>query len=425
MKDKVSKKSRIVLTILAAVLALLVCGAVIGTVCVNKYLDKIKKIDNDNIEIIPPEDEIFETDLPPEEWSTPDETTVLFSDETSAAEDITSESADITTPEDTTSEPADETTANSPESDTLPVETTAAVMTSAATTAAESIVMTPTETKPATDRQSTSTTIILPYENVLPKDIKLTPVDSLDDEGLLNIMIVGQDAGAAGKRTRTDSMMLLSINKDTGRISLVSFLRDLYVQIPGYSDNRLNTPYLFGGFPLLYKAMEVNFGIHVDCGFVIDFDGFKKVIDVLGGVDIELTAAEAKYMKLGTERAIYHMDGATALSYSRIRHLDSDFGRANRQRNVMYAIYEMVQKMSLVDLLKLVDTIMPYMQTDMDNSKMLSTITSCYKLLGNELYTYKIPAQDAFSFAYVRGMAVILPNLPKNRAYLQYYLGLK
>ncbi len=95
---------------------------------------------------------------------------------------------------------------------------------------------------------------------------------------------------------------------------MISFLRDLYVQIPGgYSDNRLNAAYVFGGFPLLMDTLHTNFGVSIDGCFEVDFSGFQSVIDILGGVDIEMTSKEAKTINIGTEAGVYHLMGQRPL----------------------------------------------------------------------------------------------------------------
>ena len=408
------KKKKTLIIVLIAILSVLVAAVIAGGAVVTRYLNKINKIDNDNIETIPPGSEEFDTDVPPDFWENSDILIITDDDpDPAVTSDESTQTGEPQTGGDETTVPDEPVTAGNPEETSSPEQTEE-------TTQPEQTTETPVT------KITGPTMVTLPYENVVPGNIDWTPVESLDDEKLLNILIVGQDDGAAGERTRTDSMMLFSINKSTGRMALISFLRDMYVQIPGgYQANRLNTPYKMGGFPLLYATLEENFGVHVDYGFVVDFRGFTNIIDTLGGVDIELTKNEAVYMTLGTEAGVYHMNGAVALDYARIRHLDSDFGRTNRQRNVIYACYKKIKGLGLSDFLSLLDTLLPMMSTDMSNGEILSTAVECYKFLGNEIYTYKIPAQDAFRYAYVKGMAVILPNFARNRVYLKYYLGLE
>ena len=128
-----------------------------------------------------------------------------------------------------------------------------------------------------------------------PEEVDWSEIEPFLDDDLLNILLVGQDRREREGRQRSDSMILCSINPDTKQISMISFLRDLYVQIPGgYSDNRLNAAYVFGGFPLLMDTLHTNFGVSIDGCFEVDFSGFQSVIDILGGVDIEMTSKEAR-----------------------------------------------------------------------------------------------------------------------------------
>ena len=120
--------------------------------------------------------------------------------------------------------------------------------------------------------------------------------DVTDEVHIINIMLIGQDRRPGQGRQRSDVMLLCTVNTATKELTMTSFMRDLYVPIPGYADNRMNATYAFGGMKLLSKCMENNFGIHVDGNLEVDFDRFTEVIDLLGGVDMYLTESEAKHM---------------------------------------------------------------------------------------------------------------------------------
>lgn len=250
-----------------------------------------------------------------------------------------------------------------------------------------------------------------------PEEVDWSEIEPFLDDKLLNILLVGQDRREGQGRQRSDSMILCSINPETGKISMISFLRDLYVQIPGgYSDNRLNAAYAFGGFPLLTDTLYTNFGVTVDGCFEVDFSGFRSVIDILDGVDITLSAAEARVVGVGEEKGEYHLDGAAALRYARIRKLDSDFGRTQRQRKVLSALFEKFGQADAADLMRLLDEILPYLTTDMTNTQIMLLAAKCIPLLANaELSSCRVPADDAFRYASIRGMSVVLPDLDKIR----------
>lgn len=235
---------------------------------------------------------------------------------------------------------------------------------------------------------------------------------SANDDKLINILLVGQDRRQGQGRQRSDSMILCSFNPSTNEVALISFLRDLYVRIPGYSDNRLNAAYVFGGFPLLIDTLYVNFGITVDGCVEVDFNGFTKVIDAVGGIDVKLTAAEAKIIGDGAKEGISHLDGDHALMYARIRKLDSDFGRTNRQRNVVKAVFNQVKNCSVSELMSLVNTVLPLVTTDMSNYQITSlAMQYAPALAGLKMSTYSIPADGTYSHAMIRGMAVLVPDL--------------
>ena len=130
----------------------------------------------------------------------------------------------------------------------------------------------------------------------------------LKDEDLINIMLVGQDTRIAETRERSDSMILVSINPKTHRVSMISFLRDLYVPIGGdYGWNRLNVGYKIGGFPFMYELFEKLYGIHIDGGICVNFGQFMTAVDILGGVDVTLNETEAKALITTLEQSVPEM----------------------------------------------------------------------------------------------------------------------
>ena len=258
------------------------------------------------------------------------------------------------------------------------------------------------------------------FPEVDESDVTWADAEELQDDERINILLVGQDS-RTGARERSDSMILVSINPDTGEASMISFMRDLYVQMPeGYQDNRMNAAYAFGGFPYLYEVLEKNFGITCDGGFEVNFDGFTSVVDTLGGVDIELTAAEAEYIGGGLTAGVNHLNGTQALTYSRIRYIDSDFYRTGRQRTVLTALFNKVKGSDLNTLLDLANTLLPMMTTDMSNTEIISLVMKLAPLMsGMEVGSYRIPADDTYTNATIRGMMVLVPDLAKNQLYLQ------
>lgn len=250
-------------------------------------------------------------------------------------------------------------------------------------------------------------------EELTPEEIEWKEAVPPGDDHLINILLVGQDGREGESRQRSDSMILCSINAETKEISMVSFLRDLYVQIPGgYAPNRLNAAYAFGGFPLLDLALGQNFGITIDGNVEVDFSRFVEIIDAVGGVDIALTSSEAPYVVNTNVAGTYHLTGEQALTYARLRKIDSDFGRTSRQRNILAAVFDKIKKLNLNDMLAILDTILPSLTTDMSNTEIIATATKLFPLLSDvQLNSYHVPANNAYYNANVNGMSVLVPDI--------------
>ena len=251
--------------------------------------------------------------------------------------------------------------------------------------------------------------------------IKWEDIDDLEvDDNLINILLVGQDS-RTGARERSDSMIVISVNTETGEVAMVSFMRDLYVQMPeGYMDNRMNAAYAFGGFEYLYEVLQKNFGLKCSGGFEVNFDGFTDVVNTMGGVDIELSGAEARVVGGGAVAGMNHLNGSQALTYARIRKIDSDFNRTARQRKVLNALFEKIKDSDLNTLLRLTDTLLPLMTTDMNNTQIISLVMKLAPLMsGMELKSYRIPIDGSYYDATIRGMMVLVPDLAMNRNYLK------
>ena len=253
-----------------------------------------------------------------------------------------------------------------------------------------------------------------------PNDVKWDETESLKDEHLLNILLVGQDRRPGEGRQRSDTMIVISINQKKRKVAMISFLRDLYVQIPGYSSNRLNASYSFGGFELLKSTLYTNFGITIDSCFEVDFTGFRALIDAVDGIDITLTKEEADAIGLGTVEGQNHLNGKQALSYARLRKIGTDFGRTKRQRTVLLAAFQKVRKIGFTDLLRLLEDTLPYLTTDMTNSEIYLTILKLFPLVTSvKIDSYYVPPEGTYTNLYINGMAILYPNLPKIRELLK------
>lgn len=251
-----------------------------------------------------------------------------------------------------------------------------------------------------------------------------------DSDDMINILLIGQDRRPGETRARSDSMILCTVNRDSKTIILTSFMRDLYVKIPGYGSNRINASYAWGGMELLNQTLEQNFGIYVDGNVEVDFNQFASIVDLLGGVPMELRSDEASYINSDTGSSLSSgmqlLSGKQALSYSRIRKLDADgdFSRTNRQRKVIGALFDQVKGSGLTTLLGLLDEVLPMVTTDMSNGEILGYAAKVFPMFsGATITSQRVPADDAFYYAMIDGMSVLVADMDKTRQMLQDTLG--
>lgn len=250
-------------------------------------------------------------------------------------------------------------------------------------------------------------------------------------DNVVNILLIGQDARPGEGRSRSDSMILVTFNKEKKTITMTSFLRDIYVKIPGYADNKLNTPYVFGGMDLLNATLEQNFGVQVDGNVEVDFSRFPEVIDLLGGVDMELRQDEAGFINYASGRyelgsGMQHLDGEQALFYSRIRHLDrdADFSRTNRQRKVISALIEKFRNTKLTTLLGLLDDLLPMITTDMSNKEILDLAKDLFPMLADcTIVSQRVPADDKYYLATINQMSCVVADMDAARELLADTIG--
>ena len=244
----------------------------------------------------------------------------------------------------------------------------------------------------------------------------------------INFLFVGRDWHDEGENGRSDTMILCNV--DTGRktVKMVSFLRDIYLKIPGHGSSRLNAAYSWGGADLLIETLDHNFDVPVDVTIEIDFDGFKQLIDILGGVDVNLTDRECSYLQknYGWEFAegMCHLDGEQALAYSRIRYLDSDFVRTERQRNVLVSLMEKYRDASHLVLLYVTDALLDNSTSNCTDDELLVLAFELYETLREaELATYRVPADGTYRYETIRGMSVVDIDLEDNRELLKQWLS--
>ncbi len=239
-----------------------------------------------------------------------------------------------------------------------------------------------------------------------------------------NILFLGVDDEAGGV-SRSDSMILLSVDYKHGKIKLTSFLRDSWVEIPSKGKKaKLNASYAYGGPQLVVDTIEYNFHIDIDHYVMVDFEMFTQIIDELGGVEVEVTEKEAKFIRSTTrhkdmESGEVTLDGAKALVYCRIRKLDSDYMRTARQRKVISALIQKVAKTDIGTLIETVQTVFPLIQTDMNEAELTGlAFKAGFGVLAFDIQQTRAPIEEHMKASTVNGQWVEILEIENVREYL-------
>ncbi len=268
-------------------------------------------------------------------------------------------------------------------------------------------------------------------------------------KGYRNIALFGVDSreGDLGKGTRSDSIIIASINEDTGDIKLCSVYRDTYLNLSNDSYNKCNSAYAKGGPEQAIIMLNMNLDLNITDYVTIGFDGLTDVIDALGGVYVDVTEAEIPHLNnyqismvgktsdgqtfTATEGKDYtavttpgrqKLNGLQATAYCRIRYIGNDFARAERQRTVLAAVMDEAKKASVSDLNKILDKVLPHVATSLDVDEMVGMLSNVTK--------YNIAGSDGFPFESHRatgkvggkGSCVIPNNLEQNVVMLHQFL---
>ena len=260
----------------------------------------------------------------------------------------------------------------------------------------------------------------------------------MKEDGVVNVLLIGNDSRENGDDGRSDAMILLSVSNRTKTIYMTSLLRDMYVEIPGHDNNRLNAAYSFGGAELLMETVEKNFEIPVNRYVQVNFEAFVGLVDSVGGVDLELTTEELEYVNgylveynmltdrpqgtdnMDTQAAgMVHLNGPQALAYCRNRYIGTDFGRTERQRKVLTEVIKKIPGALVTNGSQLFDTLLPNLTTNLTKNECISLGLMAGKALTYDIIADSIPQTGTFRNATIRKMSVLEVDFEANRKYLQ------
>ena len=249
----------------------------------------------------------------------------------------------------------------------------------------------------------------------------------LSDPYVLNVMLFGADQ--YGDQGLSDTMILLSIDNRHEKIKMTSFLRDTYISIPGYYASKLNAAYALGGAELSIATIESNYGVKVDRYAIVNFSTFKEIVDIMGGVEVELSQTEidyindqiawnnqSDYLPAGTEPGMVNLNGQQALWYARNRggyvngtvYGGSDWDRVERQRKFLNAIIDEMRSASLTEIVQIVNAVGPNITTNLKNSEITTLVAGAPSYLTYDIEQISMPTDGTWSYGYNEAGSVIL-----------------
>ncbi|MFJ8235369.1 LCP family protein [Ureibacillus sp. NPDC094379] len=217
-----------------------------------------------------------------------------------------------------------------------------------------------------------------------------------------NYLIVGVDSRGE-EQSRSDTMMLLSWNSETDEMKLVSFMRDIYADIPEYQSYKLNTAYYLGGVQLLKDTISTMFDVPIHHYVLIDFKSFESLIDIMApsGIEVDVEKDMSEYIGVSLSKGVQNLNGKELLGYARFRHDENgDFGRVERQQKVIDALKdELLSPRNIKNLPKLIGAAQGYITTDLSTSDEIKTVLSVAASGSLEIEKLTIPAKGTYSFA--------------------------
>lgn len=255
-----------------------------------------------------------------------------------------------------------------------------------------------------------------------------------------NVLVLGLDRQSNGEVTRSDTIMIATVDNKNDSLKLTSLMRDIYVSIPGHRDNKLNTAYAFGGIDLAMETVNKNFNLSIERYVVLDFSAFEEIIDAVGGISLELSSAEAKATNRNLEKraksdpfdtaeyyiqgaGVHTLNGRQALAYARIRDIgNDDFDRVERQQIVLSKLFDEAKTLNPLRFPSFLSAILPYVETNFTTFEILSLGTAVLGFNDKQIHRFRLPVNGAFSLQTVRGgvSALVLDFNENNRIFHEF-----
>lgn len=258
--------------------------------------------------------------------------------------------------------------------------------------------------------------------------------DLFSDKNIVNILLLGTDMKIPGTNDpgRCDCTMICSLNKATGEVKLIGFERAIGVPIPGYEDELLTYAYQYGAGPFMVETIEKCFNVDL-AGYVhVGFESFPQVINAIGGLDVELDQSEIYNLSVTYQYSpdlhemspgMNHLEGEVAYGYCRLRDSDDDWARQGRTREAVQAMVNKLKTLSITDLNKLMNEVLPLIETDLTNAQLTSLMMSAPKFVNATVTQLMEPAKDkTWSYQTGRGAFMIGCDFKECAAEIQEFI---
>lgn len=244
-----------------------------------------------------------------------------------------------------------------------------------------------------------------------------------------NILLLGGDSRSTDAYERTDSMIIISINREESLVKMTSVLRDTWVSIPGHKHNKINAANVFGGPELAVQTVNQSFGMDIEDYVIVNMSDMAKIIDLMGGIDLEISEAEKSEINSGdnggvilNKAGMVHLNGAQAVTFSRIRYIDSDYKRVMRQQRILLAMAEKAQDMEVDELSDIAGDVKDIVLSSLDKGELEDLAMAFMVMEIEDVEQFRIPADGTFESGTFDGVWCIRPNLEKNQAILKQFI---
>ena len=254
-------------------------------------------------------------------------------------------------------------------------------------------------------------------------------VETVSTDDIYNVLLIGVDRRDKSWNGNSDAMLLVSINKDKNKVSVTSLMRDTYVDIPGVGYKKLNAAYAYGAGPLLCETVTDTYKIDIDRYAAVDFFDLIGIIDLIGGVSLEISAREAEVAngyildmcnlmgvdgwdhQIPASGGFVRCDGVQAVAFARNRFVgNSDFERTERQRYVLSQIMAEVKQLSLAQMTEKMQGLMQYVTTNIPETEIWSMLAEVPEILEYEFEMTRVPYDNMSSVIYVNGQDMLVPD---------------